>query len=179
MVATFIRSVVDTFGSPNGLVPPPSFGGTGSTVHMRQGLFRPDRLFIHEIGHILDFALGTQYAGSDLDNNFLPSTMLMNETGGSYPIANSLGPFWDGIILDIGEWAVLITLTDVFNEGPFVSQYGGLNHYEYFAETWEAWVLQESGKVQNFTTLNPILADFMNDNLLDFLRFASIIKGTS
>jgi hypothetical protein len=144
-------------------VPPRSLGGTGKTVYLRSGGFNAST-FVHELGHVLDFRLGSDYDPITLMIQTNPSTALLIATGGSYEDSPC-----EGLKSIPSLWGTCMVSTD----------YGATNHFEDFADTWEQWVLL---KTREYHTYSPELAEdnrrirFMDEQVRWFLFEAARVS---
>ncbi len=159
-----IAALAINVGNAGGVVPPVGLGGSGDTVYMREGLRRPDHVFIHELGHILDFRLGTIWSFNDQYNRNSPSTMLINETGGYYSMPYP-GVFEIEIVLN----------SEPYIAGEFPTIYGQQNHYEDFAESFFVWIMKNTigFHLDSVEYMGDKRHNFFNRNIFIFLSRAS------
>lgn len=159
-------------GHSSAMVPPVGIlAWRGNTIY-----FEPKfsaSLVIHELGHRLDFKLGSTYRRSSLANPQNPSTHLMHITHSHYAENKQTCQrhqwLWGYCIATRGwEFLKNSRLNPVqgsgYQPGLATSRYGATDHFEDFAESWLAWVLDRSGHRKN-GGFDPQRLKFFDENL--------------
>jgi hypothetical protein len=149
-------------GNAGAIVPPPGLGGDGRTIYFNDvfangATISPD-LINHEMGHVIDFQLGSSFTLNtlyDIDN---PSTDFLVVTGGQYDY-NTVARWMD-------LWGVAVGVRDSgYLPGGSPPAYSSSypippDHFEDFASSWEEWVRWRNGG-------NPINMDSSRYNFFD------------
>lgn len=141
------------WGRASAVIPPIGIlGWRGTTVHFLPNL--SPTLFIHELGHRLDFKLGSTYQRQSLETPTNPSTHLMQFTNSRYsntPQTCGRHRWLWGYCVATRGWRFIQNkrINPVeesgYRAGLATSAYGLTDHFEDFAESWLAWVLDRSG----------------------------------
>ena len=160
------------WGQASAVIPPVGIlGWRGTTIHCLPNL--SPALFIHELGHRLDFRLGSTYQRQTLEESTNPSTHLMHFTNSKYintPQTCGRHRWLWGYCLATRGWRFKLNTRfnpvkeSGYRAGLATSYYGLTDHFEDFAESWLAWVLDRAGHHPN-RIFHPKRLEFFDEQL--------------
>lgn len=159
-------------GHASAVIPPIGIlGWCGTTIHFLPKI--STSLVIHELGHRLDFKLGSTYLLQTLTIPTNPSTQLMHFTESKYlTTPETCGKYrrlWGYCIATRG-WRFIKNPRfnpieySGYRAGLATSSYGLTDHFEDFAESWLAWVLDRAGQCTS-KIVHPTRLQFFDEHL--------------
>ncbi len=171
-------------GGRSALVPPPGIGGFGDAVFFNfnntDGFDFNYQTVIHELGHRIDFKLGSQFDRNVVDQAQTPSGRFLRETGG-YDV-RGIGGCSD---LDGIGWGLCVATSQGIPSGY---QIGGIpptggvwsssyapNNFEDFAQSWMFWILIQAG-VFSFDQLDRQRTAFFDNHVSDYFNLERVLK---